>query len=82
MTCILEPDESKKLRMERVTSRTHEDHIATKRIYSLQHYNLVHKASPIHQAMTIPEAKAAVDKEWVKLKENFGAGSGESQKQI
>ena len=35
---------------------------------SLQHYNLVHKYSPLPQAMKIPAAKAAVDKEWENLK--------------
>ena len=34
---------------------------------SLQHYNLVHKLIPMPQAMKIPAAKAAVDKEWDKL---------------
>ena len=48
----------------------HEDHIAGKGENSLQHYNLVHKFMP--QAMKIPEAKAAVDKEWEKL-ENIPA---------
>ena len=33
----------------------------------LQHYNLVHKFILMPQAMKIPEAKAAVDKEWEKL---------------
>ena len=32
-----------------------------------QHYNLVHKFIPMPQAMKIPAAKAAVDKEWEKL---------------
>ena len=31
---------------------------------SLRHYNLVHKFIPMPQAMKIPAAKAAVDKEW------------------
>ena len=44
----------------------HEDHIAGKGDNSLQHYNLVHKFL-CAQAMKIPEAKAAVDKEWEKL---------------
>ena len=35
--------------------------------HSLQHNNLVHKLTPMPQAMKIPEAKAAVDKEWEKL---------------
>ena len=34
---------------------------------SMTHYNLVHKFIPMPQAMKIPEAKAAVDKEWKKL---------------
>ena len=37
---------------------------------SLQHYNLVHKFIPMPQAMKIPAAKAAVDKEWEKLEKN------------
>ena len=45
----------------------HEDHIAAKGDNSLHHYNLVHKFLPVPQAMRIPEAKAAVDKEWEKL---------------
>ena len=34
---------------------------------SLQHYNLVHTFIPMHQAMKILAAKAAVDKEWEKI---------------
>ena len=34
---------------------------------SLQHDNLVHKFILMPQAMKIPAAKAAVDKEWEKL---------------
>ena len=34
---------------------------------SLQHYNLVRKFIPKPQAMKIPAAKAAVDKEWEKI---------------
>ena len=41
--------------------------IAGKGDNSLQHYNLVHKFVPMPQAMKIPAAKAAVDKEWEKL---------------
>ena len=44
-----------------------EDHIAGKGDNSSQHYNLVHKFIPMPQAMKIPAAKAAVDKEWEKL---------------
>ena len=48
----------------------HEDHIAGKGENSLQHYNLVHKFIPMPQAMKIPAAKAAVDKEREKLEKN------------
>ena len=44
-----------------------EDHIAGKGENSLQHKNLVHKFIPMPQAMKIPAAKEAVDKEWEKL---------------
>ena len=47
--------------------RHHEDHTAGKGENSLQHYNLVHKFIPMPQAIKIPAAKAAVDKEWAKL---------------
>ena len=48
-------------------SNHHEDHIAGKGDNALQHYNLVHKFTRMPQAMKIPAAKAAVDKEWEKL---------------
>ena len=36
----------------------------------MTHYNLVHKFIPMPQAMKIPDAKAAVDKEWKKFETN------------
>ena len=65
--CILEADESTRLRMGNSLPNHHEDHIAGKGDNSLQHYNLVHIFIPMPQAMKIPAAKAAVDKEWEKL---------------
>ena len=53
--------------MEESLPNHHEDHIAGKGDNSLQHYNLVHKFIPVPQAMKMPAAKAAVDKEWEKL---------------
>ena len=53
--------------MEESLPNYHEDHIAGKEDNSLQHDNLVHKFIPMPQAMKIPAAKAAVDKEWEKL---------------
>ena len=60
------------MRMGNSESPNHEDHIAGKGENSLQHYNLVHKFIPMPQAMKIPAAKAAVDKEWEKM-ENISA---------
>ena len=67
LACILEASESTRLRMEESPPNYHEDHIAGKGDNSLQHYNLVHKFIPMPQAMKIPAAKAAVDKEWENL---------------
>ena len=69
LSCILEADESTRMRMGNSIPHHHEDHIAGKDENSLQHYNLVHKFIPMPQAMKIPAAKAAVDKEWEKLEE-------------
>ena len=63
----MEAGESTRLRMGNSIPHHHEDHIAGKGENSLQHYNLVHKFIPMPQAMKIPAAKAAVDKEWEKL---------------
>ena len=67
LACILEANESTRMRMGNSEPSIHEDHIAGKGENSLQHYNLVHKFIPMPQAMKIPAAKAAVDKEWEKL---------------
>ena len=67
LACILKADESSRMRMGNSIPHHHEDHIAGKGENSLQHYNLVHKFIPVPQAMKIPAAKAAVDKEWEKL---------------
>ena len=65
--CIVEADESMRIRMEGSQSKNHEDHIAGKGVNSLSHHNLVHKFTPMPEAMKIPDAKAAVEKEWEKL---------------
>ena len=64
LACILEADESTRMRMGNSIPHHHQDHIAVKGENSSQHYNLVHKFIPMPQAMKIPAAKAAVDKEW------------------
>ena len=67
LACILEASDSTRLRMGESLPNHHEDHIAGKGNNSVQHKILVHKFIPMLQAMKIPAAKAAVDKEWEKL---------------
>ena len=67
LACILEADESTRMRMGNSIPHHHQDHIAGKGENSLPHYNLVQKKIPVPQAMKIPAAKAAVDKECEKL---------------
>ena len=67
LACILEASESTRLRVGESLPNHHEDHIAGRGNISLQHENMVHKFIPVPQAMKIPAAKAAVDKEWEKL---------------
>ena len=64
LPCILEADESTRVRMGNSMPHCYEDQIAGKGDNSLQHSNLVHRFIPMPQAMKIPAAKAAVDKEW------------------
>ena len=59
LACILEASESTRMRMEESLPKYHEDHIAGKGDNSLQHYNMVHKFIPVHQAMKIPAAKSS-----------------------
>ena len=74
LACILEASESTRLRMGESLPAHYEDHIAGRGDNSLQHYNQVHKLIPMPEAMKIPEAKAAVDKEWEKWR-NFRRGT-------
>ena len=48
-------------------SKNHEDHISGKGVNSLSHYTLGHQFIPMPEALKIPNAKAAVEKEWEKL---------------
>ena len=65
LACILEASESTRLRME--DSLPNWGPYCRKGSNSLQHYNLVHKFIPMPQAMKVPAAKTAVDKECEKL---------------
>ena len=64
--CIVEADESMRIRVEGAPHKDHEDRIAGKCLNSFSHYNLVHKFIPMPQAMKISDAEAAVEKEWRK----------------
>ena len=48
--CVVEADESKRIRLEGAPWRYHEDHIAAKGTYSFSHFHLVHKFLPMPQA--------------------------------
>ena len=54
-------------RLESALPTNHEEHIVEKGFNSLTHYGLVHKFIPMPQAMKIPDATAAANKEWEKL---------------
>ena len=66
LACILEADESTRMRIGNSIPHYHQDHVAGngENSLQLQHFNLVHKFICMPQAMKIPAAKAAVDKEW------------------
>ena len=68
LACILEADESLRLRTGESLSNHHEDHLEGKGDNSLQHENLVHKLIFMPQVMKKnPVAKATVDKEREEL---------------
>ena len=79
LACILEANESTRMRMGYSQPHNHEDHIAGKGENSLQKYNLVHKFIPIPQGMKIPAAKGGGQR-MGKIGENFGVELDESQK--
>ena len=69
LVCILEADESTRMRMGNSIAHHHEDHIAGNGENSLQQENLVHKFILMPQAMKSLAVKAAVDNEWEKLEQ-------------
>ena len=62
--CVVDADESTRPRPEGAGQKPHQDHITAKGMNSLNRYSLIHKFIPMPQAMKIPDAKAAVVKEW------------------
>ena len=67
VACILEADESTRMRMGNSIPHYHQDHIAGKGENSSQHYNLVHKFIPMPQAITIPAPDKECEK-WRKFR--------------
>ena len=61
--CVVDADESTRPRLEGAGHKPHQDHITAKGTNSITHESLVHKFIPMPQALRIPDAKAAVEKE-------------------
>ena len=61
---IVDADEHMRIRLEGVPHRYHEDHISAKGINSKNHYISVPKFFRCFKHYKIPDAKAAVEKEW------------------
>ena len=80
LACILEVNESTRMRMGNLIPHHHEDHIAGKGENSLQHYNLVHEFVPMLQAMENSGSKSSSGQGMEKIGENFGVELDESQK--
>ena len=70
--CILEADESTRMRMGNSIPHNHKDHIAGKGENSLQHYNLVHKFIPVPQSYENSCSKGSGGQGMWKIGENFG----------
>ena len=67
--CIVEADESMRVRKEGSHNNNHEDHIAGKGMNSLSHYNLMHKFIPVSQAMKLTRCKGSSGERMGKLKQ-------------
>ena len=63
MLCVVDADETMRIRLEGVPHRYHEDHITAKGTNSKTHYSLVHKFIPMPQASKISDAKAEAERE-------------------
>ena len=80
LACILEADESTRVRMGKTKPHYHEDHIAGKGENSLQHYNLVHKFIPMPSSYENSGSKSSGGQGMGQIGENFGVEPDESQK--
>ena len=78
--CIVDADESLRIRLEGVPQMYHEDHIAARGRNSLSHYNLVHKLIPMPQALKNTRCEGCSGKRMGNIGENTGIADDESQK--
>ena len=78
--CIDESDESTRTRLEALFWY-HEDHIATKGINSLNHYNLGHKFIPMPQAIKHTRCEGCSEERMGKLGKDTRMAADESHKQ-
>ena len=67
LACILEADESTRMRMGNSIPHYHQDHIAGKGENSLQHYNLVHKFIPMPKQFKFQQQK----QQWTRGEKNW-----------
>ena len=78
LACILEADESTRMRMGNSIPHYHQYHIAGKGENSLQHNNLVHIFIPMPQAIKNSSSKSSGGQGMGEIGENFGVGPDES----
>ena len=80
LACILEADESTRMRMGNSELSNHEDHIAGKGENSLQHCNLVHKFCSYASSYKNSYSKSSGGQGMGKIGENFGVELDKRQK--
>ena len=80
LACILEADESTRMRMGNSIPHHHQDHIAGKEENSLQHYNLDHKFIPMPSSYENSCSESSGGQGMGKIGENFGVEPDGSQK--
>ena len=80
--CVVDADESMRIRLEGVPHRYHEDHISAKGINSLSRYNLVRKFIPMPQALKYYRCEGGSGTKNGKTLENYGMAADKCQEMI
>ena len=78
---MVESHESTRQRVEPSLPTNHEDHIAGKGYYSMNHYNLVHEFIPMPQAMKNSGSEGSSGQGMEEARNNPSMATGESQEQ-